>query len=149
MKNSNYVINLIDPLETHAVRHPVLRKGRPIEDCVFVGDHLETTFHLGISIENRLIGVSTFMKNKKALFPETSQYQLRGMAVLHEYQGQSFGHILLKHGENLLKNDGINLIWCHARETALNFYIKNDYQPIGEAFDIPKIGWHFVMYKRL
>ena len=50
-------IKKISAEKTHAIRHPMLRQGRPIEDCVFDGDKDPKTIHLGAFIENKLVGV--------------------------------------------------------------------------------------------
>jgi len=41
-------IKEIPSKETYIVRQPVLRKGKPIESCIFEGDDLETTYHFGL-----------------------------------------------------------------------------------------------------
>ena len=121
-----------------------------MESCVFDGDNLETTIHLGIFIKNNLVGVSSFFKKSNSIISsETAQYQLRGMAVLKSYQGKGLGRILIEHGENLLKEKQIEIVWCNAREVAINFYKKNNYHIIGEAFILKDIGLHYTMYKNL
>lgn len=83
--NPYLTIEKIPSAETYAIRHPVLREGRPIEDCVFDNDDEPETFHLGMYILNELLGVATYIKKD---YPELkgNQYQLRGMAVLKPYQ---------------------------------------------------------------
>ncbi len=150
IKTSNYIIKQIASNETHTVRHPILRTKKPIESCVFDGDDLETTVHLGLFINNSLVGISSFFKKSNpAISAKTAQYQLRGMAVLKTFQGKGLGHILLEHGENLLKEKHIKILWCNAREVAINFYKKNNYKIIGEAFIIKDIGLHYTMHKSL
>ncbi|MFG6686356.1 GNAT family N-acetyltransferase [Mariniflexile sp. HNIBRBA6329] len=145
----NHTIKHISATEAHAVRHPVLRAGKPIESCIFDGDDLNTTFHLGAFIENKLVAVCSFFKCKHPLLPEEFQYQLRGMAVLNEYQNLGLGQLILNHGEVLLRTQNIQIIWCNAREKAIGFYKKMDYTIIGDAFNIEHIGLHYVMYKTL
>ena len=145
----NYTIKKITAQETYIVRHPVLRQGKPMESCVFEGDNLETTFHLGIFHKDRLVGISTFLLSRHPLLSEELQYQLRGMAVLNEYQNLGLGKLILNHGENLLKEQNIQIVWCNAREKAVNFYKKNDYTIIGLPFDIKDIGLHYIMCKTL
>ena len=70
-KESNYTIKQISSVETYIVRHPVLREGRPIEDCTFDNDDLETTLHFGLYTNNDLVGVATFLLNNNQLFSET------------------------------------------------------------------------------
>ena len=71
------------------------------------------------------------------------------MAVLKPLQGKGLGKTILRHGEVLLKEKNVNIIWCNAREIAVNFYKKNGYQIIGESFNIKDIGLHYAMYKVL
>ena len=47
------------------------------------------------------------------------------------------------------KDKNAKIIWCNARENAVNFYKKNRYQIIGESFNIKDIGLHYLMYKVL
>ena len=141
-------IEKIPTADTYAIRHPVLREGRPIEDCVFEHDDDPDTFHLGLKIDDKLLGIVTYIKND---YPELkgNQYQLRGMAVLISYQKKGFGNLLIDKGEEILKNKKADLVWCNAREIAVKFYKKNCFEKIGKPFVIPKIGLHYVMYKSL
>lgn len=142
-------INQITSNDTQAIRHAVLRIGKPIESCVFEGDNLETTVHFGIFINENLAGISSFFKNSNPNFSETPQYQLRGMAISKQFQNKGLGEIILKYGEAFLKEKDTKIIWCNAREIAISFYKKNAYQIIGESFNIKDIGLHHAMYKVL
>lgn len=149
IKTLNYNIRLINTEEAYQVRHPVLRKGMPFESCIFKGDDFKTTIHLGIFDKAKLVGVCSFFKNKHDAIPETSQYQLRGMAILGKYQGKGLGNCILNHGENLLKKKDTKIIWCNAREVAVNFYKKCGYKITEKPFDIKNIGLHYIMFKNL
>lgn len=148
IENPYLSIKKISSKETYVVRHPVLREGRPIEDCVFDHDNDPETFHLGLYVLEELLGVVTYLKNTKSEFTGI-QYQLRGMAVLKKYQKRGFGNLLIKKGEQLLKQKKTNLVWCNVREIAVNFYKKHGFKIIGKPFVIPKIGLHYVMYKSI
>ncbi|MDO7171886.1 GNAT family N-acetyltransferase [Mariniflexile sp. AS56] len=145
----NYTIKHIAATDTYIVRHPVLRTGKPIESCVFDGDDLTTTYHLGIYHETKLVGICSFFKNNNQLISELAQYQLRGMAILNDYQGLGLGKLLLNHGETFLKEKHIKTIWCNAREHATHFYKKIGYQTTGKPFMIKDVGIHFMMHKNL
>lgn len=71
------------------------------------------------------------------------------MAVLKAYQGKSLGKLILKYGEDFLKEKNTKIIWCNAREVALGFYKNIGYQIIGEPFNIKDIGLHYSMFKAL
>lgn len=130
------------------MRHPVLRPGRPVEECHFNGDLLETTFHLGLYVRNNLLGVASFMKAGTSLFQEEFQYQLRGMAVLPDHAGKGYGAALLAEGEKKVKElDPHPLLWFNARHYAVDFYKKYGYKTIGESFDVPGVCEHIVMYR--
>jgi len=148
LKTNPFTIQEITSAETYAVRHPVLRAGRPIETCAMPGDDAEDTFHLGLFEDEQLIGVVTFMNATKPQF-KGKQYQLRGMAVLDGYQGKGLGNLLVAAGETRLKAAGYKLLWCNARIKALNFYTRKGFKIEGEPFEIDLIGTHYLLYKNL
>ena len=140
-------IKKITAFETIIVRHPVLRPGRPIESCHFDGDDLPTTSHFGLFLENQLAGVISAFKAQNKLFSEENQYQIRGMAVLSEFQKKGFGEALLEYCENEIRLKSGNLIWFNARETAIGFYEKSGYEILGDPFEIPDVGPHYILFK--
>ena len=144
-----YHIEQISAIETYPVRQPVLREGSSIEACLFEGDTNENTYHLGLYFKSKLIGVASFIGNKSLLFSEEFQYQLRGMAILKDFQNKGLGNQLLIEGEKILIQNKVERLWFNAREIAVSFYKKNQYQTHGEAFNIPQIGLHYVMSKKL
>lgn len=142
-------IKKISSVETYPVRHEVLRKGKPIETCQFKGDDDENTTHFGLFLEDKLVGIISIFKENNNLFPESKQFQIRGMAVLEEFQGKGFGAELVKEAENHSINLNTDLIWFNAREKAVPFYEKLNYKITGDPFLIPDVGIHFVMYKKI
>ena len=142
-------IKKITAFETIIVRHPVLRPGRPIESCHFDGDDLLTTSHFGLYFENQLAGVISEFKVQNKLFSEENQYQIRGMAVLSEFQKKGFGEALLEYCENEIRLKSGNLIWFNARKTAIGFYEKSGYGILGDSFEIPDVGPHYILFKAI
>ena len=142
-------IKKITAFETIIVRHPVLRPGRPIESCHFDGDDLPTTSHFGLYFENQLAGVISAFKAQNKLFTEENQYQIRGMAVLSEFQKKGFGEALLEYCENEIRLKSGNLIWFNARKTAIGFYEKSGYGILGDSFEIPDVGPHYILFKAI
>jgi GNAT superfamily N-acetyltransferase len=149
MSADSVSIKQIHYTETYPVRQIILRPQRPLETCFFQGDELETTFHFGLFMEDKLVGIISLFKNNSPLFSQEYQYQIRGMAVLEEYQKYGLGRQLVAHSEEFLKSTSTELIWFNAREIAVNFYKKSGYQVIGDAFDIPDVGPHYVMWKAM
>jgi len=146
-------IKEIPALETYAVRHPVLRAGRPIEDCGLAEDNLETTFHLGAYDGDRHVGVATFLISDAAASPikieDATYYQLRGMGVLPDAQGKGIGKLLMLQGMEKLRDLNVDVLWFNARIIALPFYERLGFLKIGKPFEVPKIGTHYKMYKEL
>jgi ribosomal protein S18 acetylase RimI-like enzyme len=142
------LIESITAEQTLPIRQSVLRPGRPVNECNFDGDNAPQTFHLGAFIEEKLVGLASFVVDPHNYF-SGKQYRLRGMAVLPEYRGKGYGKKLVVHGENLLKQQECDVLWFNAREVALNFYKDLGFVIKGEPFQIPTIGTHFVMFKRL
>ncbi|WP_442787501.1 GNAT family N-acetyltransferase [Flavobacterium suncheonense] len=140
-------IHQIEAEETFSVRQPVLRPGKPIESCHFEGDNLGTTAHFGLYEHDDLIGVVSVYKVNHPISSKKEQYQIRGMAVLQEFQRRGIGEQLVKKVEHHVKEQKGELIWFNAREKAVPFYQKLDYKIKGEPFEIPEIGTHFVMLK--
>lgn len=140
-------IKEISPEQTYEIRLEVLRKGidLPVQ---FSGDTDSETFHLGLFENNKLVGISSFMKTNNSLF-NVKQYQLRGMATIPETRGKGYGKALLKYAIEMLKDKKMAILWCNAREVALQFYLKLGFKIKGESFDIPNIGIHYVLYKEL
>lgn len=147
MKQENFSLKIISAPETYLVRHPVLREGRPLSDCEFEGDKDSSTLHLGLYSNDKLIGVATCLKKSNPIYTEKNQYQLRGMAILKEFQKKGLGKLILDEAEKQLSGE-CDMIWCNARKIAVSFYKKNGYVISGEPFEIPSIGLHYVMGKK-
>ncbi|MFD2909943.1 GNAT family N-acetyltransferase [Flavobacterium ardleyense] len=141
-------IKKISSAETYLVRQEVLRKGKSIETCYFDGDDDVTTAHFGLFQDERIIGVVSIFKATATLFTESDQFQIRGMAVLEEFQGKGFGERLLKEAEEYCWTQHAKVIWFNARESAVAFYKKSNYKILGDSFNIPDVGIHFVMHKK-
>jgi len=148
-KPSNIKIKPITGNETTSIRHAVLRKGKPIEACSIPQDDLKSSFHFGLFYKNKLVGVCTFVIDQSPYFKDLNQYRLRAMGVLEQYQGLNFGKQLLNYGVSFLKEKNVDRLWFNARIIAVNFYKKNGFETIGDIFDIPNVGDHYVMHKKL
>jgi ribosomal protein S18 acetylase RimI-like enzyme len=79
---------------------------------------------------------------------EPASVRLRQMAVLNNLQGKGIGRALMQFAENIARDRGFKKITMHARKTAIGFYEKLGYKPIGEQFEEVTIP-HFIMEKML
>ena len=64
------LIQAIEAASTHVIRHPVLRKGHPLESCIFDGDELASTLHLGAYLDEKLVGVLSAYEKQHPAFDE-------------------------------------------------------------------------------
>ena len=143
------ILKKITASETYSVRLPVLRKGKSVESCQFDGDHLATTIHFGLYLNQELVGIVSLFQKSNPLFPEKKQFQIRGMAVLDDFQKKGIGEKLVQTVINFAKEKEVKVIWFNARKNAVPFYEKLDFHIHGTAFEIEGIGTHYVMYQLL
>ncbi|UCE92645.1 MAG: GNAT family N-acetyltransferase [Flavobacteriaceae bacterium] len=140
-------IKRIEVEKTYPLRKDILRKGMTLSHKM-PGDEEKESLHLGLYADEELVCVGSFMKNTRKDFSGV-QFQLRGMATSEKFQKKGFGKRLMKYAEQILKSEGVDVIWCNARTTATVFYKNLGYQIIGEEFDVPQVGPHFVMFKEI
>ncbi|MBC7002195.1 GNAT family N-acetyltransferase [Photobacterium sp. BZF1] len=125
--------------ETLPIRHRVLWPNESVEFCRVPDD--ADGLHYGVYHDGALVCVaSVFVSGEKA--------RLRKFATQPEYQGQGIGSSMIEHILKALKEKGVSLFWCDARETAGGFYRRFGMAPEGERFykgDVP----YFKMAMRL
>ena len=110
-------------------------------------DDDETTIHLGLFNEEKLIAITSLFKVNSTEFKEPKQYQLRGMAVLEEFRKYGLGTLLINEAEKICIEKNTEVLWFNARESAVPFYLKLNYKTFGTKFEINGIGPHYKMYK--
>ncbi len=74
--------------------------------------------------------------------------KLRQMAIDNAFQGKGIGKKILNFCEQIARENNHQTLILHARKTALNFYLKNNYLLVGEEFIEVGIP-HFKMKKSL
>lgn len=144
-----FTCKVIDTKSVYPIRHVVLRKGKPLSSCVFNGDELITTFHVGGFINDELVAVASILENNNATYKLNNAMQLRGMAVLEEFQGKGYGQQVLTFAETMALKRNKKILWMNARIVAVDFYKRLDYNKIGNVFEVLTIGKHYVMFKKL
>lgn len=146
-QSGGVMIRALSAEESIAVRHPVLRPGRPREEAIFACDAEEWTRHFGAFDEaGELVGVVTI---HPASIDGVSAWQLRGMATVPAVRGQGHGAALVRQAESVVRDAGGCLLWCNARVVAVTFYERLGWEVVGEEFDIATVGPHFRMIRRL
>lgn len=141
----------ISPKDTLDIRHKMLRSHLPHkEDARFPGDEDEDqSFHLGGFVDSKLVSVASFYFERNPEIEDEYQYRLRGMATLPDHQHQGISSELLKMAFPIIKQNMCSVLWCNARQGAVGFYEKVGFEKQGDHFDIPEIGRHILMVKKL
>jgi L-Ala-D/L-Glu epimerase len=145
------MVRLISAADTLPIRWLILRPGFPRETAIFPGDELATTMHFGsFAATDSLVGVASIYSAAMPEQPEIQKaWQLRGMATLPEVRGSGHGRDLVAACVEAAQNAGGEIIWCNARVVAHAFYAKHGWETMGPEFDIPTVGPHFRMWRRL
>lgn len=130
------------------LRHAVLREGKPLESAHFPADDIPETRHFAvISQTDNVVGCITAVQSE---WNQSPAWQLRGMATHPEYRNKGIGRKLMRFVEQELAKDSYSdVLWCNARESAFEFYIKNGWRFESQIFEVPGIGPHKKMAKFL
>jgi GNAT superfamily N-acetyltransferase len=153
-------VRRITAAETHPLRMAVLRPGRPEAECEFPGDEHELTFHAGAELDGRIVSIaSLYLEPRPADAPggaargpdhdAGTAWRLRGMATEPELRRSGAGAAALAACEQHAREHGATLAWCNARVEAIGFYERLGWHVLGEEFEIPTVGPHFVMEREL
>ncbi|KAA0562536.1 GNAT family N-acetyltransferase [Bacillus sp. CH30_1T] len=142
-------IRFISATDTYAIRQQILRPTQSIEECHYVGDSDDSSFHIGVFEGEVLISIGSFYQEAQPGLNGYLPYRLRGMATLTDYRGKGIGKQLIEHSEKVLKEKGCELWWCNARISAGPYYEKLGLTQLGDVFEIEPIGPHVIMYKQI
>lgn len=85
----------------------------------------EDGIHLGLFDDNTLISVVSLFRNAYSM-------QFRKFATRSEYQHKGYGSEILRYLLEYSKNEGCDHIWCNARRSATEFYIKFGFLETGQ-----------------
>ena len=142
-------IQTIDAGQTHALRHRVLRPMMALADMDYPSDHTDGCVHFGAIDQGQVVGIVTLTVEPSPLDvggAALPHLRLRGMAVAPEVAGTGVGRTLVERTQTYAREIKAGAIWCNARESALDFYRKCDFDIRGDRFEIEHIGPHFVMF---
>ncbi|HEX7880443.1 MAG TPA: GNAT family N-acetyltransferase [Candidatus Eisenbacteria bacterium] len=145
------MIRAISAAETRPLRQAVLRPHQRVEELVYPGDDDPRTHHLGAFDGGRLVGIASIYVEPMVAMPDAgpTDWRLRGMATAPEMRGTGLGGALLEACIEHSRNHGGTRLWCNARVPAAGFYLRYGFVVHGEEFDLPGIGPHYLMSRRI
>ncbi len=111
-----------------ALRHEVLRVplGLRFTEAQLAGE--ADSHHLALFDGERLVG--TLLLTLR----EDGAVQMRQVAVDPKRQGEGVGRTLVEEAERFARQQGFARMTLHARDTAVGFYERLGYAPVGDPF---------------
>ena len=103
----------------------------------------ETGIHFALFNGEKILGIARLDK------VDDSTCQVRFVAVETNTQGSGLGKKIMTEVENTAKNIGYEKMVLHARDYALPFYEKLDYELIGASYKLFDVLQHYEMHKNL
>lgn len=148
--------SFISAEETCSVRFQVLwpHKSRA-EECTIDVDHSIGARHVGAFDESgQLVGVCSLFeqrseRNPKALPSGEAVYRLRVMGTTPEVRGSGAGASIVEFACAWCREQGVDWLWCDAREVAFGFYERMGFDFVSGAYQVPEIGTHRMMARKL
>ena len=110
-------------------------------------DKYKKTQHYGIFKDNKLVSGLTLIETIKD--SKEKNIQIRGMFTVKGEMKKGYGSMLIKNVIKKLKQNKIKTIWCNARISALKFYKSNKFIEVGKEFNIPLIGTHKKLARKI
>ncbi|HWA67094.1 MAG TPA: GNAT family N-acetyltransferase [Mycobacteriales bacterium] len=112
------VVREASAAEVLALRMAVLRPGMAVEPGDY--DSFADTRHVAAFAGDEVVGCASVFPAPVPQAP--AAWQLRGMAVAADRQGQGIGALVLRGAIDVVRAAGAPLLWAHARVSALAFY---------------------------
>jgi GNAT superfamily N-acetyltransferase len=142
-------VEFVKPMVLHALRRQVLRPGQPWSSVDHDYDSWPDTFHVAaFGQRGEVAACASFYPEAAPHRPGSDPaktWRLRAMASLPEVRGQGYGAAALLYGIAEVRRRGGTLLWCNARSGAVGFYERLGFSVLGDEFEIPPIGPHFLM----
>jgi GNAT superfamily N-acetyltransferase len=136
--------------DVRPLRGLVLRPGEAPQALVFAGDDDPDSLHLAAhDAAGEVIGVASLRVEPAPGNAGVVAWRLRGMATHPERRSHGIGGRLLRGCFRHVRAEGGGLLWCNARVAAVDFYERHGLRREGSEFDIPGVGPHYVMSRRL
>ena len=102
--------------------------------------------------EQSHIQIAGFLDNElvatAVLVAEGQEMKMQRVVVLETLRSKNIGSKMMRFCEKLAIERNFEVMYCHARDSAVNFYSKNHYEKEGDYFDEDGIP-HLKMRKKL
>ena len=65
---------------------------------------------------------------------DAEKIKMRQVCVSESHQGKGIGNKLVSYAEEWANENNYKIMYCHARQNAIDFYLKLDYKKEGDSF---------------
>ena len=155
---ADITIQLVPLDDTFALRKAVLRPWLTLEEARASWAGFDEHFHVGALQAGRVVSTAGFVIEAHPDYVKefgAQQWRLRGMASDPTVQGQGLGGQVLDFGSAEIARrlratgEASATLWCNGRTGAQRFYERHGFQPIGDLFETPGTGPHYVFWRRV
>lgn len=122
----------------------VLRPNGPVPGDT--GPQPDQQVLIATDLNGNVVGAATvcpqpWPRDDIAQLPALS-WRFRSLAVSDEFRGSGVGSALVRAAEEAARDRGAATLWAEVRMTALVFYERLGWVPLGEVWDKPGVGPH-------
>jgi GNAT superfamily N-acetyltransferase len=96
--------------------------------------------------DGRVVATATVFEEPMEGDPREGDWRLRGMASEPELRGRGFGAAALTAALDYARERGGKRVWCNARTGAIGFYERHGFTVIGDEYDVPEAGPHYLAF---
>ncbi|GGF45923.1 N-acetyltransferase [Aliidongia dinghuensis] len=153
----SFATRFITEEDGRPLRWTYLRPGMPRGGSVY--DQAADAFHVGVfalvssapgsSEGETLVGSASLLLEDQAGGVTPGVWRLRGMITHPDWRGRAVGSQALAFALDELDRRGASLVWCDGRTTALAFYRRHGFEPVGAEFETPGTGPHYRLVRPL
>ena len=121
------------------IRREVFIKGLNIPEHLEIDSNEESSKYILAKVDGKSVGTARWRKTDEGM-------KLERFAVLNDYRSIGIGTMMTKFILNQLKNS--KLIYLNAQQSAISFYEKMGFKPIGPRFKEVNIEHQKMIYSK-
>lgn len=139
-------VRVVDSEETLDLRQRVLRPGWTLEQMRAASDRAP---QIAVYEDGRVVATANVRPDGMPGDPREGDWRLRGMASEPGLRGRGYGAAALRAALDHVRENGGKRVWCNARTGAIGFYERHGFTVVGDEFDLPDAGPHYVAFVAL
>jgi len=124
---------VVEVAASRELRRSVLRPAFPV-GSVLPGDDQAAVVSIAGYAGESLLSACLIFPERCWWLPEQPGWRLRSMATEPAARGTGAGTAVVRAAAAHARDQGAEVLWCEARESAVGFYLRNGWQLHGERF---------------